>query len=428
MRELFSAGMLIAALMGPVHAQGVQPWWEAFGHPGLTAAIEQGLSSHPTMGSALARLGGAEAGVALARSGRRPELGVRAGYRSGREQTMETGGVEDDIDPLFASARLSWELDIFRKTGAAIDAASARVGQSEADFAGVRLLLSLEIARSYVALAHLNEQARWNREEAEDAWAIYERARRRTEAGLEPDTARARALATLEQAEHTLARTVTERDKERARLTSLVGGTPLGEEPTSLAGFTLPPQPDLDLEGRLVGRPDVVQAHYAWLEAQGEAVAAARTRLPSLSLVVSAAGDGSDAGDPESWAAWAGPVVSLPVWNPGYQAQSRWARAREEAAEETLRAVSLRAVEEIDRAWVERSRSEEMVGQMQARYQALSSIAEAEARKRAAGLIQEDALRRSRRNAARAAREELEWRAAALRAHLDLIASLGGDS
>jgi multidrug efflux system outer membrane protein len=317
-------------------------------------------------------------------------------------------------------------MDVLGKVSAGIDAATARAAQSEADLAGVRLLLSLEIARAYVDVARLNEQAELNRGEVDDARTIFRRAERRTEAGLEPDASRALALATWQQAEHRLMQTEIERDRARARLTSLIGGTPLEEEPTTLTRFTLPPQPGLIREDRLLARPDVVKAHLAWLEARSEATLSERTRLPSLSLVVAAAGDGETANDPESWLAWAGPVVSFPIWNPGLEAESDRARSREAAAEAALRAVSLRAVEEIDRAWADRTRSEDMIGHMRTRREALESVADIETRKRAAGLVQEDDLRRARLNAAEAARAELTWRAAALRAHLALTAALGG--
>jgi outer membrane protein TolC len=432
MKLFLTTALLAAALTSPVLAEEVlvpipmSNWWHDFQHPGLTAAIEQGLSAHPDMASALARIQAAEAGIAMARSGRRPEFNVDAGYRWGREETVRTGGVEDDIEPLFGSARLSWEVDLFSRWGAGIDAATARAGQSEADRAGVRLLLSIETARAYIDVARLNEQALFNQDEVEDAQAIHQRAERRARAGLEPDTAHALALAEWQEAEHRLMQTEIDLDRARSRLTSLVGGTPVEGEAASLAGFALPAQPDLAGEDRVMRRPDVVKAHLGWLEARGEAKASSRVRWPSLAVVVSAAGDGEDAGDPESWWAWAGPVISFPVWNPGLKAKSTQARAREEAAESTFRAVSLRAVEEIDGAWAERARSEDMTGHMQARREALASVAEAETRKRAAGLVQEDTLRRAELDAVEAARAELAWRAAALHAHLTLIAALGG--
>ena len=432
MKGLFIIGLLTMAWTGWVFAEETSipvlttRWWESFQHPGLATAIELGLSAHPDSASALASIQAAEAAVASARATRRPELGLEAGYRWGRERNVETGGVEDDVDPLFGSARLSWELDLVGRRRAEIDAATARAGQSEADLAGVRLLLSLEIARAYIDVGHLNTLATLNKKQAEDARIIHARAERRAEAGLEPETSRLLALAGWQRAEHRLMQTEIDRGRAQARLTSLVGGSRLEVEPTSLTGFTLPPPPELDAADCILRRPDVVKAQLVWLAARGEATASARMRLPSLSLIVSAAGDGQNAGDSESWSAWAGPVASLPIWNPGFKALSKRDRARERAAEASFRAVSLRAVEEIDWAWAERTRSEEMIGHMRARRVALVSAAETEGRKRAAGLIDDDVFRRARLSATEAARAELQWRVAALHAHLALIAALGG--
>jgi outer membrane protein TolC len=287
-------------------------------------------------------------------------------------------------------------------------------------------MLALNIARAYVDVGRLTEQAAWDRKLVEDSRTVHQVTSRRVQAGLEPTAARDRTLAAWQQAEHRLMQTDMDLDRARARFDSLLGGTYLMEHPTGLTGLILPPAPDLSDTSRILSRPDVVQAHLAWLASRGEAKASSRARLPSLALVLSAAGDGDRVDTPDSWWAWAGPVVSLPVWNPGLKARSRQAQNLETAAEAALQAVSLRAVEEIDRAWADRARSEDMIGHMQSRYQALLSIAQSAERKHRAGLLRNDERRLARLDSTRAARAETAWRAAALHAHLTLIAALGG--
>lgn len=402
-------------------------WWTAFDHPGMTAAIEQGLAAHPDVASALARVRAAESGVDTARAGRRPEADLRIGARAGREQTIETGGVPDDIDPLFASARLSWELDLLGQTAAEISAASARTEAAEAERAGVRLMLSLAIARTYIDVAEVRETVALLAEERDHQVAILERIQRLQGSGLRSATAVHEAEAALEEARHRWMNEATRLDQLEARLRSLVGGDLSREVEISLLDeWTLPPRPNLKAEEQRIRRPDVVQSWYAWQAARGTARAERRTKWPRLSLVVSAAGEGEDAGDPDMWSAWAGPVISLPVWNPKDRATRRRARAKEQAAEAAFQSVSLRAVEEVDRAWAERSRSEPMIHHMQVRHEALRSVEASERRKFEAGLIDNITCRNARIRASQAARAERRWRAAALQAHLNLIAALGG--
>ena len=401
-------------------------WWEAFQHPGLNAAIEQGLAAHPDAAAALARVQAADADARAVAAGRLPRASIDAGFRSGREQSMNTGGVEDDIDPLFGSARLSWELDLFGKIGPGVDAARATAAMTEAEWEGTQLLLSLDIARAYVELAYQNEAVVALKASVNARAALHRRSGNRVAAGLDaPETADA-ALAAWQHAEHQLMAAETARDRTAIRLRSLLGGVDPQTPPGTLNLFTLPAPPDLAATNYVVGRPDVVAAYQALRAAEGQTISARRQNRPSLSLVVQAAGEGEEVGDIERWSAWAGPVLSVPLWRPEVDRRAEAADSRAEAQRAKWQAVSLRATEEIDRAWAERSRAEAMMVHADEILNARTRSSSITNRKREAGLIQDSEQQLARIDQITASLNHARTTADALFSHINLTGAIGG--
>lgn len=433
MKRIAYIGLLITAAVGGASGAEISgaaragvSWWSSLDHPGLNRAIEQGLDANPDPVAAMARIRAAEADVRAAGASRLPSASGRVGYRWGREKSMDTGGIEDEIDPLVASGSLAWELDVFGRVGADVASAEARTGMRVADAAAIRLALALDIARTYIELARHNEEVSWLTVRLEAAAALHQQSRRRTESGLEAPTVADEMHAIQQQAAHRLMQAEIDRDQIMARLRNLLGGHPPEILPEGLSAFTLPAPPDLSQTNLHLLRPDVVRAHQKLLAATGDREAARRQRLPTLSLVVSAAGEGQDTGGMENWSAWAGPVVSIPLWEPELGARSRAASARSEAAEAEWISVSLRAIQEIDTAWVQRRNARDMIEHMEERYNALRRIAASAGRKREAGLIRDAEHQRAIIDMTAAVIDRIQWQAAGLRAHIDLLAALGG--
>lgn len=418
-------GLAVGLLAPAVHADN---WWLAFGHDGLTAAIEQGLAENPDPVGALARIRAAEAMTDAERSERRPMAMADAAYRWGREKSDMTDGMTDDIAPVMASARLSWELDLFGRTGAAVEAAEAETAMRVADAAAVRLALSLEIARAYLEVAALAEDAAWLERMLTDARALRDRAARRVQAGLDDPATQRRAEAEAQMLEHEHMEAEAMRERATAMLRSLLGGTLPATLPGALAGFTLPPLPDPAQTNLFLARPDVVAAYHAWQAAEGESRRAGRDRLPSLALVASAAGEGEGSTDPERWEAWAGPMLTVPLWEPRRGSRARGAAADADEAGAMFEAASLRAMQEIDMARADRSRTEAMIGHMEERTRWFAAEEASTARERDAGLVPDAEWRMARLDHAAAARLRSAWIAAGLNQHVTLVGALGGEA
>ena len=405
-----------------------EAWWDAFGNSGLSAAIEQGLADHPDPAGALARIKAATSMVTTEQSERRPMAMADVSYRWGREKTEMSGGTDEDVNPLMASARVSWEIDLFGRVGASIDAAEAEVAMRVADAEAIRLLLSLEIAQSYFEIARMAEELSWINRSLEDIYSLRDRASRRVEAGLDEPGALRSAEADVRTMQHERMEFEAMQDMARAKLRSLLGGKNPPAFPEAIGVFTLPAIPDMTGTNLYLSRPDVVAAYQYWQAAEGAARSASLDRLPSLALVASAAGEGEGASDPETWSAWAGPMLTVPLWQPQRGSKARGAAAGADAAEAMFASASLRAMEEIDAARASRERSEAMINHMSDREKFLAAEEESVARKREAGLVQEADWRMARMERAEAARRRAVWIAAGLTDHVNLVSALGGST
>ena len=136
-------------------------WWLGFGDAQLNRLLEQALASHPSLRSAQARLARAKAVSDLASAADGPNLGV--GLDASHQRFTATGlyppplaGAIYDTGTLQAAG--TWELDLFGKNRAALDAAIGLTRAAEADAAAARMLLASNVTRTYFSLVRTNAQ------------------------------------------------------------------------------------------------------------------------------------------------------------------------------------------------------------------------------------------------------------------------------
>lgn len=136
----------------------VSPWWAAYGDVQLNKLVTQALSDNPSMQVAQSRLRRVQALETYARGEGKPTL--QATTEVGREHFSEQGLYPPPIGGSFVTmgtAQLegSWELDLFGRRRAELEAAIGQSRASQADMQAAELMLSTQVARTYVQLAHL---------------------------------------------------------------------------------------------------------------------------------------------------------------------------------------------------------------------------------------------------------------------------------
>jgi len=318
-------------------------WWTSFDDLQLSALVEEALVHNRDLARAAARIDQSRAALALARADRMPR--IDADFSSGRQRVSETTaiplvGVSSPVaNDHRASIDVSYELDLWSRLAHAQDAARADLLASTFARDTLRIALSVQVVKSYVALQALDAQI-----------ALFERTvqAQRDSLGLQRKRLDAGDIGELDvrQLEAELIGNEAQLPKlERARgeaeraLALVLGRTPRevvdgvvarrGSPAVVPTAAQLPAALPSDLLER---RPDL-QAALANLRAAGARVDAARAAyFPSISLTAGFGRESAELSRLTDGASliW-GVLASLtqPIWDGGrIDAQNDFARAR----------------------------------------------------------------------------------------------------
>ncbi len=130
----------------PAEAQARGQWWLAFNDPTLTNLIHDATTANATLAGAAARVRQARAMAGMAESDRSVQLGAGLGaQRSGAEGVAPVNAYQ-------ARLSASYELDLFGRVGASVEAARADAAASQASYRSVLLSLQADVAQTYFRL------------------------------------------------------------------------------------------------------------------------------------------------------------------------------------------------------------------------------------------------------------------------------------
>ncbi len=254
-------------------------WWTAWGDAELTQRIDRALAANLSLEAVWQSLQEAEAVARRTGASRWPELEASAGGSDRRE----AGVSEREYGAGLAAA---YEVDLWRRVGAAAAAADFRAEAAYTDLQAAALSLSAEVAVSYFQLI----EARQQRELLQDQLATNEKVlrsqRARFSGGLVRSADVLRQQQVLERNRGQLALVELEMAVLEHRLAVLQGQPPSpvpGAIATSLP--TLPAMPRTGVPAELLQRRPDVQAALARLRAaNAELAAAVAERYPRITL------------------------------------------------------------------------------------------------------------------------------------------------
>lgn len=340
----------------PTPAWPAEAWWRDFGDPALSALIERALAGQPGVLQAQARAQQAAAAAGQAEAAQAPRVDLSD--QLDRQRFTEKGLVP----PAFAGAarwthdlRLgaSWELDLFGRQRAALDAAIGRQRAAEADAQAARVLLAAQVASHWFALAHRLAQQRLAERELARREQLLALVRQRVDAGLDDAAALHQAEASLAEAraEQPLHAAAVALERHALAELSAQPTAALQSAAPALATLPAPPWPTrlgADLLGR---RADLVAQRWR-VEAAWRDVDVARGQFyPDVNLVafVGLSSLGLDQLLDLGTRTWgAGPALRLPVFDGGrLRAQLAQRGAEADAAIDGWNATLLRALREV---------------------------------------------------------------------------------
>ena len=320
-------------------------WWEGFGDPQLAALVR---ASNTDVQIAAARVEEATATEAASRSLLFPSL--EAGLTAGARREVSAFGQGQESLAAQPQFRAAYEVDLFGRNRAGVEAAEAGVAASEAGEEAALLSVSATTASGYVTLLALDARRDILRRTLDGRAEALKFARDRAEVGYTSQLEWRQAEAEYQATAQLLPQIEAQIARQENALSVLTGELPGGIiRGASLAALQLPPPPEVVPSQLLRRRPDIAAAEFrlAAIDAQ---MRAARARfMPTLGISATAGAAFSDLlADPI--ALWSiGGSVLAPIFNGGrLQAQFDVATAQRDQAAFAYRGTVLNAFREVE--------------------------------------------------------------------------------
>ena len=311
----------------PAEQQPRGEWWLAFQDARLTELMDEATRNNPSLTVAAARVKQARAIAGIAEADRVPQVGIGIGAQRGRlsplEANLPQGSLAAPRTTYTASLSASYEVDLFGRVSANVEAARQDAGAVEASYRSVLLSLQADVAQGYFRLRALDaelatvERAVRLREES-----VAVNQRRfdlgdigefdLTRAKTELSATRAEAIGLQRQrtnAEHALAVLL---GRPVANFTA--GASPLPDD------ASLPAIPAGLPSTLLERRPDIAAAQRS-MEAANARIGVARSAMfPALNIDATGAGVGGTMAEVFKWSSrsWVlGAMLGLPIIDGG---------------------------------------------------------------------------------------------------------------
>jgi multidrug efflux system outer membrane protein len=311
----------------PAEAQPRGHWWLAFNDPALTRLIDEATSANANLAVAAARVRQARALAGVAEADRIPQVGVQVGGQRAQYNPLEVNLPKGTkVEPgNFYQAKLtaSYEVDLFGRVSASVNAAREDAAGADATYRSVLLSLQADVAQTYfqlretdaelatlaqtVKLREENVRINQRRFELGDI-GEFDLARARTELA----TSRAEAIGLQRQRvtnEHALAVLL---GKPASSFTE--GVNPLEDS------AQLPVIPAGMPSSLLERRPDIAAAQRAMIASNARIGVARGAMFPALSLSASGGGVSDTFADVFKWSSrsWlTGALLTLPLIDGG---------------------------------------------------------------------------------------------------------------
>ncbi|HTJ05753.1 MAG TPA: efflux transporter outer membrane subunit [Caldimonas sp.] len=353
-----NAKLVAPATLGaaPAAASVAAEWWRGFDDPVLDDLIARATAGNPSLRVAAARTARASANVAAADAARAPL--VTGSLDATRQRFSENslyppplaGSVQNT-----ATAQLngSWELDFFGRNRAQLESAIGSERAAVADADAARVLLAVNVARSYVQLARLLEQRAVLDRVLSQRDEVFSLTRQRVDAGLDTNVELRQSEGFLPETRQQIEATDEQIALARHAIAALLAEPPqrfetLAPKLSTLHPIAVPEVVPADLVGR---RADVVAARWRVEAAAGDVAAQRAQFYPNVNLTafIGLSTLGLDRLiDAGSLQYGVGPAIRLPIFDAGrLRAGLRGRTADLDAAVETYNATLVDAIHDV---------------------------------------------------------------------------------
>ena len=323
-------------------------WWASFGDPQLSQLVERARAANPDVQVALARVEEARATELASRGFLLPSLG--AGVEGGVQREVSPFGQAQTTVAAQPAFRASYELDLFGKNAARVDAAEAGIAASAAAAEAARLSVSAAAASGYITLLALDRRLSVLEETLVARQEAVKFARDRAEVGYTSQLPLRQAEAEYQATAQLVPQLQAQIARQENALSVLTGTMPGAiERGGTLEQLIQPPAPATLPSELLRRRPDVAAAEYRIAAADAQMRVARADFLPSIDLGAAAGLVLSDLlADPVGVWSLGGSILA-PIFQGGrLQAQLDGATAQRDQAAWAYRSTVLDAFREVE--------------------------------------------------------------------------------
>ncbi|CAB3774509.1 efflux transporter outer membrane subunit [Paraburkholderia humisilvae] len=301
-------------------------WATQFGDPQLPNLIDEAVQGNPSIAQAQARLAKAQSYIETSRSALFPQ--VTGSYTWTRERYSPSGlfappvgGRLRNENSVLASA--TWDLDLWGKNRAKLEAAVSQQKAAQAELQLVRVTLATSVASTYNWLSQLYAQRYIAQREIQNRQMVGSITNDRVGAGLDTNVEKQTANGNIATSQSTLTDLDGQITVVRYQLGALLGkgpdrGLQIAQPMLNADDIvTLPDNVPADLVSR---RPDLVAARWQ-VEAAMQGVKEAEAEFfPDINLVANFGFDSFGVSDLLLWSSrqiMARPAIHLPIFDAG---------------------------------------------------------------------------------------------------------------
>jgi NodT family efflux transporter outer membrane factor (OMF) lipoprotein len=340
---------------GGVELSANEEWWHSFNDRTLDDLQSQVDAANPDLAAAVAADEVAEARAEQALAGLFPEIdgiGQVTANKQSANRPLRSKGQPDYYGNNILGAQVSYEIDIWGRVRDLAQAANATSQASADALVNARLELHAELARDYINLRGLDDEAKL----LSDTLGIYRSSLQLTQSLLSAQIVSPadvdRAQTQLSSVEAQLSDLALRRAQLEDSIAALVGKAAASfSVARSSRPLSLPKRPRAVPADVLRRRPDVAEQERLTAAANQEVGSARANFFPKFTLL--AMGGTQDTGfnlfNRANLFGTIGPSVDLPLFDAGLRkAELDVAKAEFTQAAENYRATVLRAVKEVE--------------------------------------------------------------------------------
>ena len=346
--ESFKEAALFAPA-NPAAADAPQAWWTLFNDPVLDDLQQRLPKNNASLQASAAVVAQAQAAVGSSRASLFPTINLQAGASRAANVATSPKGTSYSVQ----GGLSSWEIDLWGRLGAAVDAATARLQASSATLAATQLSLQATLAQTYFSLRTAEMQAALLAQTVQ----AYERSlaltQNRYQGGVASAADVAQAETQLKSAQAQQVEARLQRAQLEHALAVLVGQAPAAFKLAPMASLPAPPAVPVQLPARLLERrPDIAAAERQVMAANAQIGVADAAFFPALVLSVNGGFRNNDLGTllqsaNKFWSL--GPSLVLGAFDGGArQAASDTARASYDQTVANYKQTVLTALQEVE--------------------------------------------------------------------------------